>query len=111
MTYLVAATIMAHGLIAVTFPHFAPQRRPILVKTATSAVLFGLGDVMSQKLEGKKELDVERTVRMFAWGGMFAPLAHVWYGALDKMIPGQGAAVVAKKVAADQVSSQRHSNG
>jgi hypothetical protein len=28
------------------------QRRPILVKTLTSAALFGLGDLMSQKLEG-----------------------------------------------------------
>jgi hypothetical protein len=28
------------------------QRRPILVKTLTSATLFGLGDLMSQKLEG-----------------------------------------------------------
>lgn len=29
------------------------QRRPIVVKTLTSAALFGLGDAMSQKLEGK----------------------------------------------------------
>ena len=40
---------------------------------------------------------------MIIWGGAFAPLAHFWYGALDKMIPGKGALVVASKVAADQV--------
>lgn len=30
------------------------QRSPLLVKTVTSAVLFGAGDVLSQKLEGKE---------------------------------------------------------
>ncbi len=80
----------------------ASQKSPIVVKTLTSAALFGLGDFMSQKLEGK-ELDTQRLLRLTAWGGMFAPLAHVWYGMLDKMVPGQGAAVLAKKVAADQV--------
>ncbi len=79
------------------------QRRPLLVKTVTSAALFGLGDFMSQKLEKKQELDLQRIGRMVAWGGMFAPLAHVWYGALDKMIPGQSALIVAQKVVADQV--------
>jgi hypothetical protein len=83
-------------------PSDVPQKNPITVKTLTSAVLFGLGDFMSQKMEGK-ELDVQRLMRLTAWGGMFAPLAHVWYGMLDKMVPGQGAAVLAKKVAADQV--------
>ncbi len=79
------------------------QRSPIIVKTLTSAALFGLGDLMSQKLEKKENIDTERLLRLTAWGGMFAPLAHVWYGALDKMIKGEGAAVLAKKVAADQV--------
>lgn len=60
---------------------------------------------MSQKLEGARELDVSRTCRMAAWGGIFSPLAHYWYLNLDKFIPGQGALIVAKKVAADQVRS------
>lgn len=76
------------------------------MKTLTSAALFGLGDFMSQKLEGK-ELDVSRLGRMTLWGGMFAPLAHGWYGVLDKVIPGQGAMVVAQKVVADQVRCKR----
>lgn len=32
----------------------ALQRRPLLTKTLTSAALFGLGDALSQKLEGKE---------------------------------------------------------
>ena len=31
----------------------ALQRSPLVVKTLTSAALFGLGDALSQKLEGK----------------------------------------------------------
>jgi hypothetical protein len=88
-------------------PHAAPQRRPITVKTLTSATLFCVGDVLSQKLEGRENMDLARLVRMTAWGGMFAPFAHYWYGALDRMIPGSGASVVAKKVAADQVRRRR----
>ena len=48
-------------------------------------------------------VDTERLGRMVVWGAAFAPLAHVWYGALDRMIPGKGALIVASKVAADQV--------
>ena len=78
---------------------------PIATKTATSAALFGLGDLMCQtQFEGRASVDTQRLARMTAWGGMFAPLAHFWYGALDKMIPGEGAMVVARKVAADQLT-------
>ena len=78
---------------------------PIATKTATSAALFGLGDLMTQtQFEKKPQVDFPRLARMTAWGGMFAPLAHYWYGALDHMIPGSGAAVVASKVAADQLT-------
>ena len=81
----------------------ALETRPVLTKTLTSAVLFGAGDFMSQKLEGKDSLDMPRLARMTAWGAIFTPFAHVWYGALDKMVPGSGTAVVASKVALDQV--------
>jgi len=79
------------------------QRHPLATKTLTSALLFGLGDFMSQKLEGASTLDTARLARMTAWGAIFTPFAHAWYGALDKMIPGSGMSVVAAKVAADQV--------
>jgi hypothetical protein len=83
----------------------ALTRQPMLVKTLTSAALFGLGDVMSQKLEGKAGFDWSRLARATAWGTMFAPLAHMWYGQLEKLVPGKGAVVVAKKVALDQASN------
>ncbi len=81
----------------------ALERHPLATKMLTSSVLFGAGDFMSQKLEGKPELDSARLGRMAAWGAIFTPFAHVWYNALDKMIPGAGVKVVATKVVADQV--------
>ena len=81
----------------------ALERHPLLTKVVTSTVLFGAGDLMSQKLEGKTAVDTARLARMAAWGAIFTPFAHVWYNQLDKMIPGSGATVVASKVVADQV--------
>ena len=81
----------------------ALERAPLLTKVVTSTVLFGAGDFMSQKLEGRAETDTARLARMAAWGAIFTPFAHGWYNALDKMIPGSGVAVVAGKVVADQV--------
>lgn len=77
-----------------------------MTKTATSAVLFGAGDYLSQKLEARGQFDSARFCRMAAWGAIFTPFAHGWYNVLDKMIPGSGAMVVASKVAADQVRSK-----
>ena len=50
-----------------------------------------------------QNVDTARLARMITWGGAFAPLAHVWYGQLDKFITGKGTAAVVQKVAADQV--------
>ena len=82
------------------------ETRPLLTKVVTSTVLFGAGDALSQSLEGKASFDGARFVRMAAWGAIFTPFAHVWYGALDKMIPGAGAVNLATKVAADQVGAR-----
>jgi hypothetical protein len=62
---------------------------------------------MSQKLEKKDAIDLARLGRLTAWGGMFAPFAHVWYGMLDKIVTTQGASALAKKVALDQVRVSR----
>ena len=85
----------------------ALERHPLTTKVITSTVLFGAGDLMSQTLEGTSAstYDTARLGRMAAWGAIFTPFAHVWYNQLDKLIPGSGASVVAKKVVADQVSA------
>jgi len=81
----------------------ALNRSPILTKTLTSVTLFMLGDVAAQKIEGRDDIDLHRLARQGAWGVIFTPLCHAWYLNLDRWFPGKGAAVVAKKLAADQV--------
>jgi protein Mpv17 len=84
----------------------ALTRFPILTKTVTSVVLFSIGDIFAQTaLEGRETLDMARLARQGAWGVLFTPLAHGWYGLLDKMVPGKTTlAVVAKKTALDQLT-------
>lgn len=85
----------------------AINRNPILVKSLTSAVLFGAGDFLSQKLEGKKSLDVSRMARMVAWGTGFGVLAHGWYTVIvERYIRFQGPTGVIAKVVSDQVRVQ-----
>ncbi|EGZ20818.1 hypothetical protein PHYSODRAFT_494191 [Phytophthora sojae] len=101
------------------------HRRPLLTKMATSSVLFGLGDRLSQRVEkiGKTEEEMAelekdsivqegrllsestaKTVRMMLWGGLFlSPMMHNWYNLMERVFVGTGKLVVAKKVAADMV--------
>lgn len=84
------------------------QRHPLATKCTTSAVLFGVGDVLAQAVESNgvlESVDTSRVLRMLIWGGcIFAPLAHTWYKMLDKVVKGPpGAATVLRKVAADQL--------
>ncbi|RLN86816.1 hypothetical protein BBJ28_00018463 [Nothophytophthora sp. Chile5] len=87
---------------------------PLLTKGITSAVLFGLGDRIAQKIEGAERDDREddtgdrhglaRTARMMIWGGLiFAPIGHAWYNFLEKAVRGKHTAAVVKKIAADQL--------
>lgn len=91
------------------------QSSPLLTKGVTSAILFGLGDQIAQRIDkfDENERDgceayncygLQRTAKMMVWGGfVFAPVGHVWYNFLEKAVRGTGMTAVAKKVAADQV--------
>ena len=62
--------------------------RPILSKSATSFVGFGVGDTIAQ-LTGSSDhpLDGARTLRMAAFGAcVTGPAGHVWYKLLDAVI-------------------------
>lgn len=63
------------------------QKRPVLTQAATSAVLFGAGDVVAQRMaEGRSNLDVSRTLMTSVFGGaVVGPLGHLWYSHLDKI--------------------------
>ncbi|KAG3027616.1 hypothetical protein JG687_00008328 [Phytophthora cactorum] len=108
--------------------HFWLHEAPLLTKVVTAATLFGTGDRIAQKLEAKTkdsvfgELSSEhaphqadegsklvsastaRTLRMMVWGGLFAaPIMHTWFHVIERVIPGTGKLMVAKKVAADMM--------
>ena len=44
-----------------------------------------------------------RSMRMFAVGLSQGPPHHYWYEALDKRLPGKTAAIIGKKILADQI--------
>ncbi|KAI7895880.1 uncharacterized protein EV154DRAFT_494064 [Mucor mucedo] len=70
--------------------HRILTKRPILVQCASTAILFGAGDVIAQQIvekQGWKNHDVNRTLRMSAFGGVFAgPALSTWYRFIDKKV-------------------------
>eukprot|EP01023_Acetabularia_acetabulum_P015994 TRINITY_DN17886_c0_g1_i2.p2 TRINITY_DN17886_c0_g1~~TRINITY_DN17886_c0_g1_i2.p2 ORF type:complete len:204 (-),score=17.62 TRINITY_DN17886_c0_g1_i2:667-1278(-) len=63
------------------------QKNPLLTKSVTSFVGFGLGDILAQSLTGSERYDLARTVRMSVYGGVImGPLAHNWFNFLDKVV-------------------------
>lgn len=85
-------------------------KRPYTTQCATSAVLWGAGDVVAQKAETEKGhlTDWRRVCCITAYGaGFVGPLGHAWYEGLDKVarrVCDAGTArFVAVKVVADTV--------
>lgn len=70
-----------------------------------SFVLSGLGDVVQQSLEQKKEKwNKIRTLQMSTSFGLTSGfLCHHWYKYLDYVLPGRGLSIVVRKVAWDQI--------
>ncbi|KAL3668402.1 hypothetical protein V7S43_006490 [Phytophthora oleae] len=107
--------------------HFWLHEAPLLTKVVTAATLFSTGDRIAQRLESKTKTSVfgelssehapyhsdghelvsdstARTLRMMVWGGLFAaPIMHTWFHVIERVLPGAGKLVVAKKVAADMM--------
>eukprot|EP00644_Phytophthora_capsici_P007224 jgi/Phyca11/112726/e_gw1.22.444.1 len=87
------------------------RRSPVITKCVTSAVLFGVGDRIAQRLENtpKDEDDgallskgTARTMRMMVWGGvLFAPIVHTWVNFVERTVGSHGKVVVLKKVLLD----------
>jgi protein Mpv17 len=104
------------------------HRYPLLTKATTSAMLFGTGDRIAQRIEAYYEDDsdtsaieartagsdgtaegivsptVARTMRMMAWGAFIhTPLMHTWYNTVDRVVKGRGMTAVLKKVVSDMI--------
>lgn len=83
----------------------ALEEKPLLMKGMTSFMGFLLGDIMAQTLiEKSGPYDPIRTARFASFGFLVhGTSSHWFYGNLDKLIPGTGAAAVASKVGIDQL--------
>eukprot|EP00198_Chlamydomonas_reinhardtii_P005718 XP_001695054.1 predicted protein [Chlamydomonas reinhardtii] len=67
------------------------RRHPVLTQAASSALLWGLGDAMAQRIEarcsGVAQPDGRRTALTAAFGGgIIGPSGHAWYQALDSLV-------------------------
>lgn len=113
---MVAAALSASG------GHFGPfnrlwkayernlRRHPVATQATTSGLLWGLGDMMAQRLErrGGGRVDKRRVALTAMFGATaIAPLGHLWYQALDVVCLRFGASgsvpFLAAKVALDNV--------
>ncbi len=66
-------------------------KHPVITKSITSAFLGGLGDMICQKIEGKKVFDFKRTITFSTVGLIYiGPMLHMNY---SKFLP----ALVANK--------------
>ena len=81
------------------------DEKPLLMKMATSATGFFIGDVLAQKFIQKNDpFDYARLFRLASFGFLVhGTTSHWFYGMLDGKIPGTSAGVVASKVFIDQV--------
>ncbi|KAF8121101.1 hypothetical protein EV363DRAFT_1438015 [Boletus edulis] len=63
-------------------------RRPLIVQSATAALLFGAGDIIAQQAierQGKNH-DYMRTARLTFYGGaLFGPALTKWYQVLNRI--------------------------
>ena len=81
------------------------DEKPLLMKMATSATGFFIGDVLAQTcIQKNPEFDYFRLFRLASFGFLVhGSTSHWFYGMLDGKIPGTSAGVVASKVFIDQV--------
>ncbi|KAF1802970.1 hypothetical protein FB192DRAFT_1365801 [Mucor lusitanicus] len=87
--------------------HRVLTKRPILIQSLSTAVLFGAGDVIAQQFvekQGWDRHDLTRTFRMTAFGGVFAgPALSNWYRFIDRKVTTKNAFQgLATKVVLDQ---------
>ncbi|GLC42063.1 Protein Mpv17 [Pleodorina starrii] len=86
------------------------RRRPVLTQAASSALLWGLGDAMAQRIEtrGRGGVDSRRVALTAAFGGaVIGPAGHGWYLMLESLVLKLGLACSIKsmllKVAVDNL--------
>jgi len=85
---------------------FSP-RLLLVTNTTISFGLSGLGDLIQQKIETRKQVSSvnwSRTLHMSTSFGLTSGvLCHFWYSYLDRILPGRGIRTIVTKIAWDQI--------
>ncbi|KXZ54268.1 hypothetical protein GPECTOR_5g357 [Gonium pectorale] len=86
------------------------RKRPVLTQAMSSALLWGVGDGMAQRIErgGRGDVDARRVAMTAAFGGaLIGPAGHCWYQLLEHLVLKLGLACSTKsmllKVAVDNL--------
>lgn len=92
------------------------ERRPIITKSVTASLIFGLSDYLAQVLEARSSsskagnakptasLNARRIIWAMAVGLLyFGPAAHVWYDNIFRLLPGTSLLSTLQKAALGQL--------
>ena len=63
----------------------ALEARPLRVKIASAVVIFSTGDLGTQCLVERRSIDLTRTARMAAFGGLVTAWVHCWWNVLEPL--------------------------
>eukprot|EP00045_Choanoeca_perplexa_P001468 m.19820 g.19820 ORF g.19820 m.19820 type:complete len:250 (-) comp10962_c0_seq2:227-976(-) len=79
---------------------------PLTTKVLTAGVIGVVADLTAQlAIERSRQLDVPRLTKFVALQmAIIAPVLHVWYGFLNRRLPGNHVRVVLQRVALDQLA-------
>ncbi|PRP77002.1 hypothetical protein PROFUN_14691 [Planoprotostelium fungivorum] len=95
-------TIKQSGNSFVRFYNKSLETHPLLNKVVTFTLLMGAGDAVAQ-MSGDDEWSWSRFFRMTSLAAFFsAPILHLYFKVLDKVIVGKSSAAVFQKLAIDQ---------
>ncbi|KAI8322041.1 hypothetical protein GQ54DRAFT_304350 [Martensiomyces pterosporus] len=102
LLYLIPSLVTPLNLAQLShllFWNRSAAKRPLLTLALTNGVMGATGDILAQYIsppppaaaDAKKTFSSQynpwRTARFFAYGCMFAPVAHRWYSLLDRRLP------------------------
>ncbi|KAL6046324.1 Mpv17 / PMP22 [Balamuthia mandrillaris] len=63
----------------------ALNRRPVLTKALTSALINSTGNLFAQKLVERQPLDLKRLLRFTVLGFVLSPFSHYWFWLVEQI--------------------------
>lgn len=96
--------VVAPSTALLTAYDTALHEHALPTKAATSTLIFGLANALSQTAERRRGVDARVIARMMLYGAAIeAPLQHAWHNTLEHTLPGAHASAIVGKIALDQI--------